>query len=87
MQNEWKNIETLNKTYFYFVADMGLLSNPKTREKIVNGLKNHGNKMCILCYIAGLIWFLALAYKPLNAGTYFSENALLPGAICITYLL
>ena len=60
---------------------MGLLSNPKTREKIVGVLKNHGNKLCILCYVAGLVWFFALAYKPLNAGTYFSENALLPGKL------
>lgn len=59
--------------------DMGLLSNPRAQEKIVNVLKKYANALCVLCYVAGVVWFLALAYKPLNAGTYFSENALLPG--------
>ena len=58
---------------------MGVLTNPKTRQKFVNFISNHNAKLCVLCYIAGLAWFLALAYKPLNASTYFSENALLPG--------
>jgi len=31
--------------------------------------------------LAGLLWFVALAYRPFNAGTYFSENALLPGLV------
>uniref|UniRef100_A0ABM0LWL3 Glycosylphosphatidylinositol anchor attachment 1 protein-like n=1 Tax=Saccoglossus kowalevskii TaxID=10224 RepID=A0ABM0LWL3_SACKO len=48
----------------------------------------------VLCYVIGIVWMLALAYKPLNAGTYFSENALLPGLVerefyyeqdCVTY--
>ncbi|KAK6983574.1 glycosylphosphatidylinositol anchor attachment 1 protein, partial [Biomphalaria glabrata] len=37
--------------------------------------------MCALLYVVGLIGFLAQAYQPLNAGTYFSENALLPGLV------
>ena len=39
------------------------------------------NKLCLLSYFAGLAYFLALAYKGLNDGTYFSENALLPGLV------
>ncbi len=58
---------------------MGLLTNPKTREKISHIISRYNNKLCCLSYLVGLGWFLALAYQPLNAGTYFSENALLPG--------
>lgn len=58
---------------------MGLLTDPKNRQKAVTFISNHSTKVCVLCYIGGLAWFLALAYRPLNAGTYFSENALLPG--------
>ena len=58
---------------------MGLLTNPQTREKLVGIIKRFENRLCVLCYLVGVGWFLALAYRPLNAGTYFSENALLPG--------
>lgn len=58
---------------------MGLLSNPKSRQKIVGAITKYNNILCAVCYVVGIIWFLALAYPPLNAKTYFSENALLPG--------
>lgn len=58
---------------------MGLLSNPKSRQKIVGAITKYNNILCAVCYAVGIIWFLALAYPPLNAKTYFSENALLPG--------
>ena len=58
---------------------MGLLTDPKSRERLVAVVSKHNNKLCVLCYAAGICWFLALAYQPFNAQTYFSENALLPG--------
>ncbi|XP_077983005.1 GPI-anchor transamidase component GPAA1-like [Glandiceps talaboti] len=60
---------------------MALLSDPKQREKFANLIKKNNYKLCVICYIAGIVWMCALAYKPLNAGTYFSENALLPGLV------
>ncbi|XP_005108658.1 glycosylphosphatidylinositol anchor attachment 1 protein [Aplysia californica] len=60
---------------------MGLLSNEKQRNRLVKFLQNHHAKLSALMYIVGLAWFLALAYQPFNAGTYFSENALLPGLV------
>lgn len=60
---------------------MGLLSNPKTRNKIANLIAKYNNRLCVLCYLVGVIWFLALAHVQLNARTYFSENALLPGLV------
>lgn len=60
---------------------MGLLSNPKSRQKIVAAVTKYNNILCAACYVVGVIWFLALAYPPLNAKTYFSENALLPGVV------
>ncbi|KAK2187644.1 hypothetical protein NP493_159g04034 [Ridgeia piscesae] len=60
---------------------MGLLSNPKTRQKLMNVILRYNNKLCFVCYVVGLCWFLALAYTPFNAKTYFSENALLPGLV------
>lgn len=60
---------------------MGLLSDPKQRQRIIDIISKYNNKLCVLCYVAGVIWFLALAYQPFNARTYFSENALLPGLV------
>ncbi|CAG2215993.1 GAA1 [Mytilus edulis] len=61
--------------------NMGLLSDPKKRQKILDVISKYNNHLSVLCYIAGVTWFLALAYQPLNARTYFSENALLPGLV------
>ena len=56
---------------------MGLLTDQ--RKVLVGPLLKHQGKLSVLMYVVGAVWFLALAYPPLNAGTYFSENALLPG--------
>ena len=61
---------------------MGLLSNPKSRQKLITAISKYNNTLCVAGYLVGLIWFMALAYTPLNAKTYFSENALLPGMPC-----
>ncbi|XP_033754624.1 glycosylphosphatidylinositol anchor attachment 1 protein-like [Pecten maximus] len=60
---------------------MGILSNPQQRQKIVDVIAKYNNKLCFACYVAGVVWFLALAYPPMNAKNYFSENALLPGLV------
>ncbi|XP_052231014.1 glycosylphosphatidylinositol anchor attachment 1 protein-like [Dreissena polymorpha] len=60
---------------------MGILSNPKSRQLIVEKVSRYNNILCGACYVVGVIWFMALAYKPFNAKTYFSENALLPGVV------
>ena len=41
----------------------------------------HCNKLCVLSYLAGVAYLFALAFRGLNDGTYFSENALLPGLV------
>ncbi|CAG9813559.1 unnamed protein product [Phaedon cochleariae] len=61
---------------------MGLLTDPSTGQgKFVKLLLKYYNKLCILLYLSGIIWFCALAYPTMNASTYFSENALLPGLV------
>lgn len=60
---------------------MGLLTDPKRQKKIVEAISKYNNWLCVLCYLSGVIGFLALAYQPLNGATYFSENALLPGLV------
>jgi len=49
------------------------------REKISQFISRHDLKMCLLCYVVGVVWFILLAHPELNGRTYFSENALLPG--------
>ncbi|CAL4128148.1 unnamed protein product, partial [Meganyctiphanes norvegica] len=61
---------------------MGLLTDPGVERSAVPAmLERHHRPVCLLLYLAGIGWFLALAYNPLNHGTYFSENALLPGLV------
>jgi len=42
-------------------------------------LVNYKNRISAVLYLAGVVGFLAIADERLNDGTYFSENALLPG--------
>nr|CAD7409168.1 unnamed protein product [Timema poppensis] len=61
---------------------MGLLTDPGAgRGKLTQILVMYYNKLCVVLYIAGLVWFALLAHEHFNAGTYFSENALLPGLV------
>ncbi|XP_029633709.1 glycosylphosphatidylinositol anchor attachment 1 protein isoform X2 [Octopus sinensis] len=62
-------------------TNMGLLTDPRQRRRFVRIISHYNNRLCALFYISGLIWFFGLAYIHLNAGTYFSENALLPGLV------
>lgn len=61
---------------------MGILTDPSAGQgKITKAIISYHPKLSILLYISGITWFCFLAYTPLNAGTYFSENALLPGLV------
>ncbi|CAG9860436.1 unnamed protein product [Phyllotreta striolata] len=61
---------------------MGLLTDPSTGQgKFVKILLKYYVHACILLYVSGVLWFLAIAYPNMNANTYFSENALLPGLV------
>ncbi|EFA06039.1 glycosylphosphatidylinositol anchor attachment 1 protein [Tribolium castaneum] len=61
---------------------MGLLTDPSAGQgKLTKALLKYYTKLCVLLYIGGIGWFCSLAYTPMNAGTYFSENALLPGLV------
>lgn len=61
---------------------MGLLTDPSAGQgRFTKALTKHYSKICILAVIGGIIWFGALASPSMNAGTYFSENALLPGLV------
>eukprot|EP00058_Branchiostoma_floridae_P027032 XP_002612523.1 hypothetical protein BRAFLDRAFT_120979 [Branchiostoma floridae] len=60
---------------------MGLLSDPKSRERFSRIAAKYNSPLCFIAYVVGVVWFLALAYKPFNHKTYFSENALLPGLV------
>lgn len=61
---------------------MGLLTDPTAGQgKLTKALLQYYSKLCVLLYVSGVVWFLALAYAPLNGETYFSENALLPGLV------
>lgn len=61
---------------------MGLLTDPSSgKGKFTKLLLKYYNKLCILMYCSGIIWFCALAEPSMNANTYFSENALLPGLV------
>ncbi|KDR22254.1 glycosylphosphatidylinositol anchor attachment 1 protein [Zootermopsis nevadensis] len=61
---------------------MGLLTDPGAGHgRLTQLLVTYHNKLIILLYIGGVLWFMILAHKHFNAGTYFSENALLPGLV------
>jgi len=60
---------------------MALLSSRKSYDKVAGFLRRYDNALCFICFVVGVTWFLLLAYSDLNARTYFSENALLPGLV------
>lgn len=61
---------------------MGLLTDPSTgRGKLTKLLLLYYGKICIALVILGILGFCSLAHPSLNASTYFSENALLPGLV------
>ncbi|KAJ0171607.1 hypothetical protein K1T71_013157 [Dendrolimus kikuchii] len=61
---------------------MGLLSDPEYGSvKWVKILNRIHRPLCLLCYVAALVWFGMLGNREFNNETYFSENALLPGLV------
>lgn len=55
---------------------MGLLSDPVRRRAIARLVLRLNAPLCLLSYVAGIAWFLALAFPPLTQRTYMSENAM-----------
>uniref|UniRef100_A0A3Q3MGB8 GPI-anchor transamidase component GPAA1 n=1 Tax=Mastacembelus armatus TaxID=205130 RepID=A0A3Q3MGB8_9TELE len=55
---------------------MGLLSDPNRRRALINLLTRLNAPICVVCYIAGLAWFMGLAFEPFTLRTYMSENAM-----------
>ncbi|KAM6102713.1 glycosylphosphatidylinositol anchor attachment 1 protein isoform 2-T2 [Theristicus caerulescens] len=55
---------------------MGLLSDPHCRRALSRLVLRLNTPLCALSYVAGLGWFLALAFLPLAPRTYMSENAM-----------
>ncbi|MHC5848265.1 hypothetical protein ACYT7O_10875, partial [Streptococcus pyogenes] len=63
---------------------MGLLSDPSlggTQNRLTIMLNNHCRKICMVFYLAGLVWFANLATPNISQKTYLSENALSPGLV------
>ncbi|KAM5280878.1 glycosylphosphatidylinositol anchor attachment 1 protein [Ctenodactylus gundi] len=55
---------------------MGLLSDPVRRRALARLVLRLNTPLCLLSYVAGIAWFLALAFPPLTQRTYMSENAM-----------
>ncbi|KAM8838895.1 glycosylphosphatidylinositol anchor attachment 1 protein [Synchiropus picturatus] len=55
---------------------MGLLSDPNRRLALIGLLTRLNAPLCVLCYMAAVAWFMALAFEPFTLRTYMSENAM-----------
>ncbi|CAB1326369.1 unnamed protein product [Coregonus sp. 'balchen'] len=55
---------------------MGLLSDPNRRRALTNLLTRLNAPICVMCYLAGVAWFMGLAFEPFTLRTYMSENAM-----------
>uniref|UniRef100_W5MR17 GPI-anchor transamidase component GPAA1 n=1 Tax=Lepisosteus oculatus TaxID=7918 RepID=W5MR17_LEPOC len=55
---------------------MGLLSDPNRRRALTSLLTRLNTPLCVLCYLAGVAWFMGLAFEPFTLRTYMSENAM-----------
>lgn len=62
---------------------MGLLTNPSISQKAkyCRALIRHNTLICFSFYLLGVGYFGLLPDSNFNSGTYFSENALLPGLV------
>ncbi|XP_035895459.1 glycosylphosphatidylinositol anchor attachment 1 protein [Anopheles stephensi] len=62
---------------------MGLLTNPSISQKAkyCRKLVRYNTAICLTLYLLGVGFFCALPDVNFNSGTYFSENALLPGLV------
>uniref|UniRef100_A0A671XYI5 GPI-anchor transamidase component GPAA1 n=1 Tax=Sparus aurata TaxID=8175 RepID=A0A671XYI5_SPAAU len=55
---------------------MGLLSDPNRRRALISLLTRLNAPICVVCYMAGVVWFMGLAFEPFTLRTYMSENAM-----------
>ncbi|MBN3300421.1 GPAA1 protein, partial [Amia calva] len=55
---------------------MGLLSDPNRRRALTSLLTRLNTPLCVLCYVAGVAWFMGLAFAPFSLRCYMSENAM-----------
>ncbi|XP_061335138.1 glycosylphosphatidylinositol anchor attachment 1 protein [Pezoporus flaviventris] len=55
---------------------MGLLLDPHCRRALARLIVRLNTPLCVLSYVLGVGWFLALAFPPLAPRTYTSENAM-----------
>ncbi|CAL8366627.1 unnamed protein product [Boreogadus saida] len=55
---------------------MGLLSDPNRRRALIGMLTRLNAPICMICYMAGVAWFMGLAFEPFTLRTYMSENAM-----------
>ncbi|XP_077374945.1 GPI-anchor transamidase component GPAA1 isoform X2 [Festucalex cinctus] len=67
---------------------MGLLSDPNRRKALINlltrlnapiwksGRQAEASRVAGICYIAGIVWFMGLAFEPFIMRTSMSENAM-----------
>ncbi|TRY54181.1 hypothetical protein DNTS_030455 [Danionella cerebrum] len=55
---------------------MGLLSDPNRRKALTNLLTRLNTPICMVCYVAAIIWFMGLAFEPFTLRSYMSENAM-----------
>uniref|UniRef100_A0A8C5NBB5 GPAA1 n=1 Tax=Gouania willdenowi TaxID=441366 RepID=A0A8C5NBB5_GOUWI len=55
---------------------MGLLSDPNRRRALIGLLTRLNSPISVVCYVAGVAWFMGLAFEPFTLRTYMSENAM-----------
>ncbi|XP_015117329.1 glycosylphosphatidylinositol anchor attachment 1 protein [Diachasma alloeum] len=61
---------------------MGLLTDPRAgNAEMIKLLLRWERALCFFIYLGGVVWMAMLASPMFNDGTYFSENALLPGLV------
>ncbi|XP_063983235.1 glycosylphosphatidylinositol anchor attachment 1 protein [Diachasmimorpha longicaudata] len=61
---------------------MGLLTDPRAgNAEMIKFLLRWEKALCFVIYLGGVVWMAMLASPIFNDGTYFSENALLPGLV------
>uniref|UniRef100_A0A8C6SCI8 GPI-anchor transamidase component GPAA1 n=1 Tax=Neogobius melanostomus TaxID=47308 RepID=A0A8C6SCI8_9GOBI len=51
---------------------MGLLSDPNRRRALINLLTRLNAPICVVCYMAGVAWFMGLAFEPFTLRTYMA---------------
>ncbi|CAG0920036.1 unnamed protein product [Notodromas monacha] len=83
---EYVFADCMNATPIAKKSKVDIANIPDSGKFRIGGLLlKHHLKLGYLFYFVGLGWMISLCYAPFNAGTYFSENALLPGLVDPTF--